>query len=177
MSLVQRGEEKFRALGTFAAAKDECTIERYEAAPVELSPAERCVPMPEMPGYTLFGRMDVRLDPGCAGWMSGRLAERSEIRGWAAFKDERGFDAPGIMLAADAFPPPVLASLGMVAWVPTIELSVSVRRLPQSRRLRGLFRTRFVSCGLLEEDGELWDESGGLVAVSRQIAQYRPAAA
>ena len=35
------------------------------------------------------------------------------------------------------------------------------------------FRTRFITCGLLEEDGEIWDETGQLIAISRQIAQYR----
>jgi hypothetical protein len=120
--------------------------------------------------------MEVRIDPACAGWMTGAgLAERSEHRGWIRFKQPRRFDSPALLLAADAFPPPVLASQGMVAWVPTIEFSVSIRRNPQDEWLRDLFRTRFVSCGLLEEDGELWDAGDRLVAVSRQIAQFRPA--
>jgi len=174
--LLQDGEEKIRALGTFAQSNDSCPIERYETGPPQIAPRERCLEIPEMPGYTLFKPMEVRIDPACAGWMTGTgLAERSEHRGWIRFRQPRPFDVPGLLLAADALPPPVLASQGMVAWVPTIEFSVSIRRNSQDEWLKGLFRTRFVSCGLLEEDGELWDAADRLVAVSRQIAQFRPA--
>jgi acyl-CoA thioesterase len=36
--------------------------------------------------------------------------------------------------------------------------------------LRCRFTTRFVTGGYLEEDGEVWDEAGRLVAQSRQLA-------
>ncbi len=172
--VLQRGEEKFRVFGTFAADRNECLLERNESAAPDLPLMDACFAMPALPGYTLFERVEVRLDPGCSGWMTtGKPAERSEQKGWFSFREQRGFDVPAILLAADAFPPPVLSTQGMVAWVPTLELSINVRRVPQSLRLKGVFRTRFITCGLLEEDGVLWDESGGLVAVSRQIAQYR----
>jgi hypothetical protein len=78
-----------------------------------------------------------------------------------------------MFLIADSFPPAILASQGLAAWVPTIELTVNVRHVPETEWLKGMFRTRFVTCGLVEEDGEVWDEEGNLVAISRQIAQYR----
>ncbi len=74
---------------------------------------------------------------------------------------------------ADSFPPPVFATQGPVAWVPTLEMSLNVRHPPQGTWLKAAFRTRFVTCGLLESDGELWDEADRLIAISRQIAQYR----
>jgi len=83
-------------------------------------------------------------------------------------------DLYAILLMVDAFPPAVFASQGMVAWVPTLEMSVSIRNIPEGcRRLLCGFKTNFINCGLIEEDGEIWDEKGGLVAISRQIAQYR----
>ncbi|MBT8368552.1 MAG: thioesterase family protein [Deltaproteobacteria bacterium] len=89
------------------------------------------------------------------------------------FKNTRSFDLLSILLIADSFPPAVLSSQGMVAWVPTLEYSVNIRNLAASDWLKCSFQTRFITCGLLEEDGEIWDQKGNLIAISRQIAQYR----
>jgi acyl-CoA thioesterase len=129
--------------------------------------------VPELPNFTLFSQVDIRLDPICTGWVSGELSDNSEIMGWIKFKNDRPFDILSIFLVADSFPPAVLTSQGMVAWVPTIEFSVNIRNIPTTQWLKCIFRTRFITCGLLEEDGEIWDEAGRLIAISRQIAQYR----
>jgi acyl-CoA thioesterase len=175
VDLFQGGELKTTALGTFTHRGSRSVTDRMEAEAPTLPPVETCVPIPEMPGYTLFRHLDVRLDPVCAGWMSGTPAERSEIRGWIRFRDDRPLDERAVLLLADAFPPAVLASQGMVAWVPTLECSVNVRQVPRSAWLKGRFRSRFVHQGMVEEDGELWDETGALIALSRQIAQFRKA--
>jgi hypothetical protein len=176
-SLSQKGIQKIRAFGTFAAENKECLVESYETSVPEIARLEKCVAMTEIPNYTLFSQLDVRLDPVCTGWMSGKLSDTSEIKGWIKFKNDRAFDVLSILLIADSFPPAVISSQGMVAWVPTIELSVNVRKLPTTDWLKCSFRTRFITCGLLEEDGEIWDQKGELIAISRQIAQYRAPAA
>lgn len=174
-SLHQGGEEKIRAFGTFAIEDHACGVESCEVQPLEIEKPEKCVPVPEIPRYSIFRNMDVRLEPTSAGWMSGHLADRMECKGWIKFRDDRSFDAVSILLAADSFPPAVLSKQGMVAWVPTIEYSVSIRNIPISDLLKCVFRTRFITCGLLEEDGVIWDQNGRLIAISRQIAQYRAA--
>ncbi|PKN19969.1 MAG: thioesterase family protein [Deltaproteobacteria bacterium HGW-Deltaproteobacteria-6] len=172
--LFQDGEEKVRALGTFAAQNDDCTVQRYEAGAPELAPVENCVPVPLMPNYTLFQNLDLRLDPACAGWMTGgKLADISQSKGYFSFHDGRPVDLLSLFLIIDAMPPAVMATQGVTAWVPTIELSVNIRNLPASKRLKCSLRTRFITCGLLEADGEVWDEEGNLAAISRQIAQFK----
>jgi len=71
---------------------------------------------------------------------------------------------------ADAFPPPVFNTDLPVAWVPTVELTVHIRGSAAPGPPRCSFRSRFVHDGLLDEDGEIWDSTGTLIAQSRQLA-------
>jgi hypothetical protein len=171
--LIQDGKEKIRALGTFGIEKNECAIERYETGAPDLAPLSSCVPIPEMPKYTLFHNLDMRLDPASAVWLQGKTGDRSEQKGWVRFRDGGGYDLLSLFLIADSIPPALFVSQGPTAWVPTIELSTNIRNMPATEWLRFSLRTRFVTCGLLEADGEVWDDAGNLVSISRQIAQIR----
>lgn len=171
--MFQQGKEKIRAWGTFAEEGDCPGEKRYEGKEPEIAPIENCLPIPEFGPYTLYRNMDVRLDPSCAGWFQGQLSDISEHKGWIRFKDDRPADVLSLALMADSFPPPVFTTQGPVAWVPTIEFSVNIRSIPVTRWLKACFRSKYITCGLVEEDGELWDENGELVLLSRQIAQFR----
>ena len=171
--LSQKGDEKIRALGTFVSENNDYAVKRYETKEPDLTPIEECVQMPAMPKYTLFQNLDLRLDPACAGWMTGKLTDLSQNKGYIRFRDGRPIDFFSLFLIIDSMPPAAVASQGVTAWVPTIELSVNVRHLPQTDRLKCSLRTRFITFGLLEADGELWDEKDNLAAISRQIAQFR----
>lgn len=171
--ILQDGQEKVRAHGLFRDEPLPGMLTRHEQGPPELPSLERCVRIGPFPGYDLFTNTEVHLDPACAHWLGGDLEELSEMRGWFSFPSGRQYDIPAVVLAADAFPPPVYATHGMVAWVPTLEMLVSVRRIPETPLLRCRFVSRHVDDGLVEEDGELWTEDGELVAVTRQIAQFR----
>lgn len=173
VSLFQEAVEKIRSMVTLSDGTPEGTDARYEKTAPALAPPGDCVQFGQMPGYTLFDNMDVLLDPDCAGWTTGKLGDRARLRGWIKFKDDRPFDTPALMLIADSFPPPIFVTQGMVAWVPTLEMSVNIRNLPQTRWLKCVFRTRFLNGGMVESDGEIWDGGGELAAISRQVAQYR----
>jgi hypothetical protein len=117
-----------------------------------------------------MGQLDMRLPPDAAGWIMGSLSDRAELGGWIRFASGREPDPFALLFFADAFPPPVFALLGMQRWVPTLNLSVQVRARPAPGWLAAWFRTRYLTNGCLEEDGEIWDSKGNLVALSRQLA-------
>jgi acyl-CoA thioesterase len=50
---------------------------------------------------------------------------------------------------------------------------VYVRTRPAPGWLQVRFTTRYLRDGYFEEDGEIWNERGTLVALSRQLAQAR----
>jgi acyl-coenzyme A thioesterase PaaI-like protein len=149
-------------------------------APVDLPAYHDCEVPPasdDGPGPEIFRRLAVRIRPGDEGFRSGNPSGNADIRGWFAFADGEPIDAIGLLLVADAFPPPIFNTELPVAWVPTVELTVHVRGVPEPGPLRCWFRSRFIHDGLLDEEGEIWDSTGKLVAQSRQLALFpRPPA-
>jgi acyl-CoA thioesterase len=103
------------------------------------------------------------------GWVNGMRADDPETRAWIRFSDQRPVDASALLFFSDALPPSVFEVLPDRSWVPTIELTVQVRALPAPGWLRAVTRTRHLIDGRFEEDGELWDATGRLVALSRQL--------
>ncbi len=92
------------------------------------------------------------------------------MRGYLSLREERDPDAYLLALAVDALPPAVLA-LGAVGWAPTVELTWHMRNVPAPGLLRVAARCRHVSGGWFDEEAEVWDAAGHLVAQSRQIAR------
>ena len=94
--------------------------------------------------------------------------------GWCVFpEDPKGtppLSAAPILL--DASVPPILGAI-VSGWVPTMNWRVDFKAHPAagSGPLRFRFQTRSVTGGWLEEDGELWDGNGNIVALSRQLAR------
>lgn len=144
--------------------------------PADLPAVENCVPRNGLEqGVTLFiaDRVDLRVHPQTA---TAGTSDQAEMRGWIRFTDERPPDALSLVLFADAFAPSIFTRLGRVGWVPTIELTVHVRRPPAAGWLMGRFVTEDLHDGRLIEDGWLWDSEGELVARSRQLAMLLPGA-
>lgn len=132
---------------------------------------DECVLVSESSGAPgLHGRLATRLHPDDAGFRNGHPNGQGTMRGWFTFQDDRPIDTTALLLASDAFPPAVFNLDLPTNWVPTVELTVHVRAIPAPGPVQCSFHTRFVQNGLLEEDGEIWDSRGVLVAQSRQLA-------
>ncbi|MGE0546077.1 MAG: thioesterase family protein [Kofleriaceae bacterium] len=169
---VVQGDEVVRAIATFGRLDDRDPAQPMIIAgdPPALPPREQCIDRSAAVGLPpIAQRFDNRVDPATVGWMFGRPSRDMVIRAWMRFADNREPDLLALPLFADGLPPPVFNSI-TPGWVPTIELTVQFRARPAPGWLRAQFRTRFVSGGLLDEDGELWDDNGQLVALSRQLA-------
>ncbi len=118
----------------------------------------------------LHSRLATRLHPDDLGFRGGPPSNRGLIRGWFAFRDDRPIDSIALLLASDAFPPAVFNLGAATNWVPTVELTVHIRARPAPGPVQCSFETRYLQNGLLDEDGEIWDLHGVLVAQSRQLA-------
>jgi acyl-CoA thioesterase len=145
--------------------------------PPALPPVEQCVRgRPEAPGRiraNILDHLDVRLDPATTGSFAGRPSGRLEMRGWVRFHDGRPPDPLALLQAVDALPPTSF-ELGIPAWAPTVELTVYLRGLPAPGWLACVARGQLWRDGWFDEDAEVWDAAGRLVAQGRQLAGARP---
>jgi len=179
--LLQGGRERTRLLGTFAdlGAADGPT--RLDRPGLELPPRDDCVDATSRslerakdgayPAPPILLRFDHRMPTEMMGWAEGRPLGRGEMGGYLRWADGAPMDTLGLLVVADCYPPPVF-NMGdsRLGWVPTIELTVQIRKRPADGYLATRFTTEAITNGYLEEDGEVWDADGDLVALSRQLA-------
>ncbi|HEU4427352.1 MAG TPA: thioesterase family protein [Myxococcota bacterium] len=138
------------------------------AAPPEATPARRD------PRVPIHERYDQRWTIGPR-YFEGVRGREALTGGWLRLAEgTRPLDAALLAAYADAWPPSAFATNELpegFAGVPTVDLTVHIRAalpLPDDFVLAA-FRTREVSNGFLEEDGEIWSRDGRLLAHSRQL--------
>lgn len=171
--LIQHGRERVRLVGAFTDFTHNTGVDLDTVSPPEMQALDQCVSMAQLSPrpVAIHEHLVARLDPASAThWLRGHPDAQTELRTWLGFADASEPDVFSLPLFADALPPPLFRRVGFGSWVPTVELTVHVHRVPAPGLLRARFSTRHVTGGLLHEDGELWDSSGRLVALSRQLA-------
>ncbi|MET9502433.1 thioesterase family protein [Streptomyces sp. NPDC006622] len=183
-SLFQRDEEgreveRIRVLASYGDLDTLPDDVRTSAEPPALPPIGQCfgpedgpAPAPDADQQPIAERLMLKLDPSTVGWALGQPSGKGEMRAWFGLADGRDADPLSLLLAVDALPPTAF-DLGIAGWVPTIELTVHVRRRPAPGPVRVSLTTRNLAGGFLEEDGEVWDSEDRLVAQSRQLARVR----
>jgi acyl-coenzyme A thioesterase PaaI-like protein len=145
------------------------------AAPPVLPPIADCPRLPvEGPGFQvpMMAVVAEHLDPATMGWAVGRPSSTGELRGHLVLDDGREPDPLFLLTVVDSFPPASF-DLGLSGWVPTIALTAYVRALPAPGPLTVRQRARHVAGGRVDEDCDVWDSAGRLVASGYQLAGVR----
>jgi acyl-CoA thioesterase len=172
--LRQEGVPKIAAYVTATTLEDQPPV--YQAAPPVLPAPDECGPrpgrLPDGSEVRFLEWIDVRVDPRS---VSGGREEPSgvpEVRGWIRARDDTPPDAAFLVFCVDAMPPSVL-ELGGQGWSPTVQLSTYVRARPAPGWLAVVVRAAEVADGWFDEESEVWDSRGRLVAQARQVGRYR----
>jgi acyl-CoA thioesterase len=172
-SLYQDGKEVLRATAAFtdlavAAARGKLSYDAIQ--PPDQPPPEQCLVVRRQtsPPITLVDRIQYRAAV-LPSWVTGAPPSGNPVNeGWMRFADGREPDLLSLALFVDAGAPAAL-EIGVRATT-TVELTVHLRARPAPGWIAYRTRTRYLADGYHEEDAELWDSAGRLVAQSRQLA-------
>jgi acyl-CoA thioesterase len=172
-SLYSGGKPVIRATAAYtdlaaAAARDGRSYSG--ARPPQLPPPDECQVLHRVtvPPITLSDRIEYRM-AALPGWVTRTPPSgRPVYEGWMRFADGREPDLLSLPLFVDAVAP---AALELdLRRMTTVELTVNLRARPAPGWLAFRTLTRFLADGYFEEDAEIWDSTGRLVAQGRQLA-------
>ncbi|GAA3582139.1 thioesterase family protein [Nonomuraea rosea] len=175
-ALVQQGRTRVEAHITLGLLDD--SDPWWSAAePVELPPEQDCFLAPiEPPGagfpVPLMAVVEERIDPGHLAFAFGAPSKRGVIASWQRLADGSDWDPLSLLVALDPVPP-VSFDLGLPGWVPTIQLSAYLRRLPAPGPIRVRLTATDVGGDRMDEVAHVWDDKGRLVAQATQLAAVR----
>lgn len=172
VKMRQQGELKVKVTAAYTDL-EKLSGGNWSAAPRPDYPSWEQCENPGQRGIEFRQRVDLRLVSGREVFTEQKPDGSGEFRGWLRHADGTEPDVISLLMFADAVPPPIFNVLGPIGWVPTVELTVQVRAHPAPGPLQVRLCTRYLTNGIAEEDGEYWDSSGTLVALSRQTAKVR----
>ncbi len=172
--LTQGGATRITVLATYGDLDRNAGDVRTTARPFDLPPVADCVPNTMAPPEVrriapLMDRFDIRFHPDQVGWAVGQPSGEAVMSAWFKLEDGREPDPVSLLLVLDALPP-VTFNVSAPGWAPTLELTAHVRAKPAPGWLRVRHESRNMAGGMFEEDCEVWDAAGRLVAQSRQLA-------
>jgi len=168
--LIQEGSEAVRVVATFSDLRAATGRTLVLGSPPELPPPDDAVLLFDggtFPGVRVTEHVEYRMAalPGIA---AGEPSGDPTYEMWMRFKGGREPDLMSLAFLVDAAAPAVfeLGEMGSS----TMQLTAHLRAHPAPGWLACRATTRFVIGGSHEEDFEIWDSTGQLVAQSRQLA-------
>ncbi|MBH0779456.1 thioesterase family protein [Nocardia bovistercoris] len=169
-TLLREDKEIVRVLATFTDLASAQGRTHESGEPPRLPPPDRCVdPLAGISAAsaTIAARVEFRMAE-VPGFFRGAPGGTTALDFWLRFADGREPDPIALALLVDSAAPAVF-DLG-VAGSSTVELTVHIRRRPAPGWLACRVRTAHLVNGFHEEDFDIWDSTGALVAQSRQLA-------
>ncbi|MGH3358163.1 MAG: thioesterase family protein [Nocardioidaceae bacterium] len=140
------------------------------AEPPALPPVEQCFDPARsgvLDGLPIAQRTEYRLSAP-PGWAVGKPSGVPSGEFWMRMAGGRRADAPALAFLVDGYAPAVL-ELGVMTPA-TVQLTVYLHAVPAPGWLACRHSTRFIRDGYHDENFEIWDADGVLVAESHQLA-------
>lgn len=159
-------------LALAACSTDRSAFEHVDVAMPDVRPVDELPDLPAPPvEIPMRARYETRWAIGTPP-VEGQTREgRAEVGGWIRLAEPAPVDHAVVAAFTDAWIPAVFTWVPPGQGVPTVDLTVHFRDAPPAAHewcfVR--FRTRVLTRGFLEEDGEVWSADGRLLAQSRQL--------
>lgn len=172
--LVQDGRTHLDTQITLGVLDDEGPWWAREEA-VELPDEMSCFRVPAQSGEMRVPLLDVieqRLHPDHLGLTRGQVSKSGTLTGWQRLADGSDWDPLSLLVALDPVPP-IPFSMGMPGWMPTIQLTAYLRRLPITGPVRLRLRADDITGERIDQTAHIWDAKGRLVAQATQYAAVR----
>jgi len=172
VELSQDGQVTTEALVCVGNLHDDARARWQASTMPDVARPDDCLVLPVHESMTIHHALELRADPRGPQWWNGEPGP-ADIALWLKLTDGGGPWSPwSTLFATDAMPPATLP-LGSTGWVPTMQLSSYVRRVPVTDWLLVRQWAVVVADGFVDERCELFDETGELVAVASQLAMVR----
>ena len=125
-------------------------------------------------GFTpaFIQQLECLIHPDHAWWNRDSNDKNNEARCSAFLEMQGGIpDQFCLSFYSDILPPVVSNKYGALGWIPTITLTTHIRQLPSTSELYADFKATDINKGYFEQDCNIWDLNGNLVASSRQLTR------
>ena len=125
-------------------------------------------------GFTpaFIQQLECLIHPDHAWWKRDYSDKNNEARCSAFLEMQGGIpDQFCLSFYSDILPPVVSNKYGPLGWIPTITLTTHIRQLPSTPELYADFKASDINKGYFEQDCNIWDLNGNLVASSRQLTR------